>query len=417
MGKYSPTVIGRAQQLQAEGKSYRAICPILEQEFVGQTFDPDRLRKACKGSTLKAEPEGRKELHYKKQIAILAKKCRALEEEASLQEALLDIARDNIEALPTAPAPIPRKLDNERTEEVSVLDNSDFHIGEVVKGDEVGWINSYDFSTYAKRLEHMFGAIHSIKSKLTGYELKKLYINGLGDMVSGIIHQDLIENADDSVYEWVFNGALMYSQFLADLLTIYDEIEFTGVVGNHGRMQKDIRFKKRYVNWDYFFYQIVALIMMNNPRIKFDLPKSFWVVKEMGGRRQLLLHGDNIKSWMGIPWYGIQKAVYRLTELLAATSVFFDDVHLAHFHNLGSIQRVKGKMFINGSLIGGNDYAIGSLFLSSEPQQLFFGINPKKKRLSWRFDLDLVEADKIVKPRYKYSKTVVVADQVRELLR
>ena len=63
-------------------------------------------------------------------------------------------------------------------------------------------------------------------------------------------------------------------------------------------MSREVRFKNRYVNWDYFLYQVLALMMVNNPRIKFDLPRSFWVVKIQGGRKQLLLHGDNIKVAM-----------------------------------------------------------------------------------------------------------------------
>jgi len=358
--------------------------------------------------------EDRKVLRLKAEVQLLTKKNEALMKDADLQELLLGLARENIEALPQVQAPSERKFDKDITEEVVVLDWSDAHMDEIVYGDQLGGLNFYNFEVFCKRLEQMSDSIHSIVGKMSGYELKKLYVNALGDFVSGIIHDDLNENADGTVFETVFNGALVASQFLSEMLTVFDTIEFTGVVGNHGRMTKDVRYKNRYVNWDYFFYQVLALMMVNNPRIKFDIPRSFWCVKTIGGRRHLLLHGDNIKGWNGIPWYGINRATSRLLELLQKRDAF-DDVHIAHFHNQGTLDRVAGETFINGSMIGGNEYSIGALFASGVPKQLLMGVNPKKQRITWRFPLDLSDGDLKESTRYKFSDTIVIADQVRDL--
>jgi hypothetical protein len=357
--------------------------------------------------------EERRDLHYRQQINILSRKNKELMKSANLQEELLAIARESVEALPRVSAPNILKTKTRVIEEVCILDLSDLHIGEVIKGDELGWLNSYDFEVMCKRLAKASDSVADIHSALQGYSLKKLYVNALGDFITGIIHQELVENSDSNVFDWVFNGALVVSQFLSELLTVFDEIEFTGVVGNHGRLQKEVRFKARYVNWDYFFYQTVALMMRDNPRIHFDLPRSFWTVKNIGGRNALLLHGDNIKSWQGIPWYGIQRAASRLGELLSSKDIFFDDIHIAHFHNDGTLRRARGEMFINGSVVGGNEFSIGAMFSSSDPYQWLIGVNPKHKRCTWRFPLDLREnGDKV---RYKYGKHLVVADQLSEL--
>lgn len=350
----------------------------------------------------------------KAEVGILTKKNKELMKDADLQEMLLGLAADNIKALPTVQAPAKHTPTKDITVEESILDLSDAHMDEVVYGDQLGGLNDYNFEVFCKRLEQASDSIISIHDKMSGYKLQKLHVNALGDFVSGIIHDDLAENSDGTVFETVFNGAIVISQFLSELLTVFDEIEFTGVVGNHGRMQKEIRFKNRYVNWDYFLYQVIALMMVNNPRIKFDLPRSFWVVKTQGGRKQLLLHGDNIKGWNGIPWYGINRAVSRLQALLQSRGGF-DDVHLAHFHQTGALQNITGEVFINGSIIGGNEFSIGALFASGAPQQLFMGANPHKKRLTWRFPLDLSDGDLKTKTRYKYSDTIVIADQVRDL--
>jgi hypothetical protein len=358
----------------------------------------------------------RKVERYKAEIALLVKKNKELMKDADLQEVLLRLAQENIQALPQVKTPIIFKKKTGTVTEEVILNISDAHMDEKVYGDQLGGLNDYNFEVFCKRLEKMSDSIGSITQKMSGYSLKKLHVNALGDFVSGIIHDDLNENADGTVFETVFNGAIVISQFLQEMLLVFDSIEFTGVIGNHGRMTKDVRYKNRYVNWDYFLYQVIALMMVNNPRIKFDLPRSFWTIKEIGGRKHLLLHGDNIKGWNGIPWYGINRAVTRLMELLQKRGAF-DDVHIAHFHNLGTLDRVEGEVFINGSIIGGNEYSIGALFASGRPKQLMMGVNPEKQRITWRFPLDLSDGDLLEKTRYKYSDTIVIADQVRGMFK
>ena len=352
--------------------------------------------------------------YYEGQITKLQTEISRLREMLSFQEAMVSIAKSNLKALPNIQAPKPRKKEKEHNvSEIANLLLSDLHIGEIVRASETGNINSYDFNIFSKRLEQLAESIISIKYKMQGYNLEHLEIHALGDFITGIIHDELVQNSDDTIVEWLFNGALIVSQFLSDLLAEFGTIHFTGVVGNHGRMTQKKYFKRKYVNWDYIFYQIVALMMANNNRITFTIPESFWTIREVGGRKLLLLHGDSIKSWMGIPWYGIQRTVYKLTELLNSNSQFFDDVCIGHFHNTGTLTRTKGKILLNGSLVGGDEFSIGAMFTSCEPMQLFFGINPKHKRRTWEFPINLSDTNK-AKGKYKYSKTIPIINQVKE---
>ena len=359
--------------------------------------------------------EDRKELHYRQQISILTKKNKTLMKQANLQEALLTVAKEQIEALPTVDVPKKHISENNITKEIANLLLSDLHGGEKIDKDEMGGLNAYDMSVMAKRLEYLAESIISIKDKMKGYDLYHLNVNMLGDQISGEIHDELREHGDGTIVEWVFNTALIVSQMLSELLTVFPTIHCTCVVGNHGRMTKKVSYKGKYVNWDYIVYQTIALMMMNNPRITFNIPKSFWTIIETGGRKQLILHGDNIRSWQGISWYGVQRATYKLMELLSSRDKYFDDIIMGHFHNLGIVSRTKGRIVLNGSVIGGNEFSVGALFASSDPYQLFYGIHPKKKRWTWDFQLELSDGDKIKKPKYEFSKSLVVADQVKEL--
>lgn len=416
------------RNLRSQGVSQQKTAEALNEHYGVDVFKKyhvskmDRRTKTAKNA--KSGPDAieeevkrdRLEERLRAEVSTLKRKNKALMKQANLADVVLEYAKDSVKALPTVPRPKARRQDYQVVEEIANLLLSDLHGGENVDLEDMGGINEYNFEIMAGRLEYMSDSIQSIVTKMQGYSMPHLNVNALGDMVSGIIHEELVENAEGTVIEWLFNTAIIVSQFLTEMLTVFETIDFVGVVGNHGRMTKQVRFKKRYTNWDHLLYQIVALMMMNNDRIKFTLPKSFFYIREVGGRKQLLLHGDNIRSWAGIPWYGIQRAVYKITELLNAHDQHFDDVCLGHFHNEGILARVKGRIMLNGSVVGSNEYSVGALFASSEPRQLLYGVSPKRQDVTWEWSLNLADAD--VGVRYKMADAVsnVVAETVAEYL-
>ncbi len=232
---------------------------------------------------------------------------------------------------------------------------------------------------------------------------------------SGQIHAELVETANDSVIEWTLGGALIISQFLIDLSRHFKHIEFTGVVGNHGRMTKDVRFKQRYVNWDYLLYVISSLMCINQKNIVFDIPKSFFTMKKISGQNYLILHGDNIKGYRSIPWYGIERAVNELSQLLSSQNKIFQHVFLGHFHNQGILDKIIGEVILNGSVIGGNEYSLGKLFKSADPKQMLMGVNSKYGP-TWRFPINLREAKIKQNPRYKYEGINNLNEQIRSII-
>jgi len=333
----------------------------------------------------------------------IRKKYDRLLKDTIIQEEILELCRAEIVALPKVTIPPKKKIKKGITKEECILLLGDLHIGEVVSFEEMGGFGSYDTDVFSARMEKLFDkTIDLVSTKMQGYSIEKINVIGLGDFVTGIIHEELIETASDSVIEWTLGGALVVSQFLIDLSRHFKQVEFTGVVGNHGRMNKKPRFKHRYINWDYLLYQIVSLMCAQQKNIKFDLPKCFFTLKEIAGHNNLILHGDNIKMYKSIPWYGIERTINELSQLLSAQNIMFQNVFLGHFHNQGMLNKVTGEIILNGSVIGGNEYSLGRLFRSSDPMQLLMGINPKYG-ITWRFPINLKNAKVKDKPRYNYS--------------
>jgi len=350
------------------------------------------------------------------QLAIVNRKYRVANIASNLQESILKVLRETVPALPIVRVPpIKKSFKVERTKETALLLLSDLHGWEVVRGVETGGINSYNFEEMKNRLKYLANSIIDIAhNKLRGYVFPKLVVGGLGDFVCGTIHEELVESAENTPIEWAEGTALIVAQFLLELAQVFPEIEFTGIVGNHGRMSKEIRFKRRYVNWDYITYTLLALLLRNQKNIKFNLPRSFWAIQEIEGKNFLFLHGDNINSWAGIPWYGIQRMVYRLRSLLASKGTKIDYVCLGHFHNAGTLDDIDGEIIINGSVIGASEYSIGKLFLGTKARQFFAGVH-EHHGLSFRYNLKLQDIPKL-ENLYVYNDNISIVDQADEIL-
>ena len=354
--------------------------------------------------------------HFKARITILEKTNRELIKQSNATDAILERLTTTIQAFPKARVPATHLPKKHETTEILNLTLSDLHACEKVDADETGGLAAYDFSIFSRRMDYLAQSIISIKTKMTGYNLPHLNAFILGDAGGGEIHEELARTNDGTLIDMTFGTAFVLAQFFLDLLSVFETIDVDAVVGNHGRLTLKPAFKNRYVNWDYIIYQTLSLMLANEPRVKFNIPKSFWTIKQLGDKRVLLLHGDNIKSWMGVPWYGIERAAARLQQLLAGNNQYFDFVEIAHFHRTGEIQTPGGAMFINGSVIGGNDYSLGAMFASGEPQQTLKMFNPRHNRMGFRWPLSLSEGDDLKTCRYKYSASIPIAEQLRAVI-
>ena len=344
---------------------------------------------------------------------ILQKKYTHAIKATSTQEVLLEYIGDHIQALPEVAIPkIKVFKKSSSSEEELVLCLGDIHAGEVVKAEELNDLNEYNFNILTHRLKALAGSVIDIaKNKLSGYTFRKLHILGMGDWVSGTIHEELVESADGNIIEWTMNLAYIVAQMIRELAVEFEEIEFVGIVGNHGRLHRKPRFKARYVNWDYVCYQMMSALLTKQTNVKCTIPKSFWHLHEINNHQFLIIHGDNINSSLGIPWYGIQRMVANLKELLASKDQKFDYMVLGHFHNYGLLDRVKGELIINGSLIGGNEFSVGKMFTSSEACQHFCGIHPKRG-MTFRYKINVQHVDCSGELPYKYVEDMTLGSLI-----
>lgn len=310
-------------------------------------------------------------------------------------EILVDALTEVVTSLPTCPVPV-RVLEPSggRMRPVTqVVHLSDVHFGERVDFFETAGFNEYNAEIASRRLFQLEKIIVKSREVIEHvHEVEELRLLLIGDIAGGDIHPELAETNDlDMFHQWA-QGSFVLSQFIRRLAAQYPRVVVVGVPGNHGRLTQQRRYKRRYVNWDFITYQTMSLMLMDQPNVEFDFPMSPFTITKVYDWNFLLYHGDEIKSWMGIPWYGIDRATARLRELFQGRGELFHYVALAHFHNSGELDRALGKVLLNGSLVGGSEYSLGVMFTSSKPTQRVYFVHPEHGKI-WEMDNDLSHGD------------------------
>lgn len=216
--------------------------------------------------------------------------------------------------------------------------------------------------------------------------INKLVLKVLGDIVEG-------DSIFDSQGVFIDQHALgqmttciwLFEEMLLTLLEHFPEgISMYCVAGNHGRVGR--KGEHHFLNnWDHLVYLFIAERFRQEPRVEtfistanrmaFNLPESpDW--------NHLIFHGDTIKSHYGIPWYGVDRDVSRVSEVY---DVPFHFVDLAHFHSAAIIDKPYGQKIVNGCLTGVSPLA-STLGVGGIPKQIMYGLHPEDGK-SWLYDI------------------------------
>jgi len=215
--------------------------------------------------------------------------------------------------------------------------------------------------------------------KLSNYRFRKLHVFMLGDLVSGVIHDELRVNDEVGIVEQMILATDILAEALLMLCQAFPEVHIASVVGNHGRVSEERYFKgKATNNYDYLVSHMLERMLSGQPNLTWNIPKSFYTVEQVENERFLLLHGDVVKSWMGIPFYGLQRAYLKWHALHVDYGKPFDHMIVGHYHNPNRMTMVRNELIINGCIKGGDEYSIGAIAAACDPSQTLFGVHPRK---------------------------------------
>jgi len=306
------------------------------------------------------------------------------------QTAIVEAITEFAPTLAALPPPKLIKPGDEVEMETPVFLFGDLHYGDVVDERETGGISVYN--TRIARDRSLWTAEKVVKicrhHLRGGYHLPDLEVFSPGDMVSGIIHKELEVVAETGIIGQVVGAAGVLVEVLRIFAANFEHVAFTGVVGNHGRVEQKRYYKRKAMNnYDFLVYLLAREMLRDQENVEFNIPTSFWTIREVEGHRFLIMHGDNCKSWMGIPFYGLKREYLSWRSLAQSYVGGFEDLVVGHFHVPNIFRVTNEEVYMNGALIGGDEFSLGAVSAACDPIQLLFGMNRKQGR-TWEYELN-----------------------------
>lgn len=350
-------------------------------DLLGLDLNKDSLRKSqdtifggiavykkMKNKQIKQEP-----IEYQKEIEVQLQelkkeRMRLSDERASLNRRLRQEARKesmhdliiecadklatdkNIQIVP--------KQYEDNLEKAAILTLSDFHFGlEICE-----FNNVYNPEKFYERLNKL---MDKTIEYLELNKVKTLYVLGLGDYLSGIIHTTTrIENRENIVQQ-----VIKVSEALSQMLTYlgkYAEIYYYDVCDNHGRVISGKDESKNEENFSLFIRWYLAARFEEQEHIHI-MQNTF--SNEIGvvtifNRNYAFTHGH--RDRMG-------DIVQNLSLM---TKQFYDAIFTAHCHHFEANEVHGTYVYMNGTLSGTDEYA-NNQRKTSNPSQNLFILNPE----------------------------------------
>ncbi len=255
---------------------------------------------------------------------------------------------------------------------------SDQHAGEKVSYAETNGINEYDWDIMLKRHDKLRESLISFQENRP-YPIEELRLWMLGDGVSGNIHPELVETNEIPLAEAAVQFIYDASEWVESLTEYFPKIVVEGVIGNHARFTEKSKSKQAHDSVDWMIYHGMNIALKKNERVDFNIPYGSMLPTMVYDRwRSLLWHGDGVRSSMpGVPWGGVTRRVHSLQNQFMTIGQPIDLFCVGHFHTANFVTTPAGKVAMNGSVVGANEYSMKQFGGGDPPQQMLLTFHPR----------------------------------------
>jgi len=338
----------------------------------------DAVRR--RASTLGIKPST---LDNKALVTALRKTVQGLESESKQLHARLGELRDMRDLLvgscdSLSPKPsafrMPRQWRNKKPFPATAL-TGDWQIGEVINATETSGWGNFNYAIAEARVQRYVEKFLAwVETLRSGYAIKTFHILGLGDFVSGNIHLELSETNEWPAPVAAVKAGDLFGRFIQGLAphakTV--EVDFLGP-DNHGRLTQKRRYKKAaFDNWNYIVFETARARLAEHAHVHMRYRVEAVANCSLDGYPVLAMHGDNLRAYMGLPYYNAQR--FRGQQAIAHMEAgrLFRKIICGHWHNPA---RPPG-VFFNGCLSGTTelDCTYGR---HAPPSQTSFMVHPK----------------------------------------
>lgn len=333
----------------------------------------DELRKE-----VDPDPEVR---HLRAQVSKLTTVIDQMKEEDGKLDILLgDVLREVQTIKPQAGPFIPGKGD---VGPVSLCEHfTDVHYGAVQAASEIENFGEYNPDIARERI-HRFGTkiLEWTVTLRQSYKIDELVVLFTGDLVSGDIQRLEVTNAFPTPVQAV-NVAYILAEVLAMQAAHFPRVRVEFIcVDNHGRLTQRPQSREAGLNnWNYIIGHIMKEVLKAHSNIAFNIYPMAEKSIDVKGHRFLLMHGNGIKGWAGIPYYGIERRTAKeaVKRMNLPEEYKFSKIVMGHFH-----APLNHPYFLVGGSVSGTEAYDHSEGRHSPPIQTAWLVHPKYGEQDW----------------------------------
>jgi len=299
------------------------------------------------------------------------KLIKRLEKQRNLNQVVIENCLASISKVSFHPAKVPCPEQVKHNLEFHGM-RSDDHAGELVDPNWVQGLSEYNSDLYKKRVDLWTEKVMLFREQdKNSLGLNKLVLHFLGDHLTGeSIYAGQAYSIDLSATDQLLMSVETNVNCILKLAEAFPAIEIFGVIGNHGRVGKKGESHHR-TNFDYLFFRMLQMALQQQENVRVYVSDSPTMLVRHGNFNFGLNHNDDVISYMGIPYYGLERKARRMSDLYGIT------VHYklgGHFHQPANL---NDEIFLNGTLVGGSDLSINKMHVSSVPSQKIFYFDNK----------------------------------------
>jgi|GEM_PF-3824960 len=305
------------------------------------------------------------------------------EKDLGNRQAWFDELREIVSVLQTSPVPVPKaKKDAKRTEHVAFLKCSDWHYGaDTARGEPLGVFPVYNPTISKQAINALFERTVSLVSHWDNYMDVVAFVVSLeGDLVEhGFLRKGHRGRVAFGPPRQVIELAQILYANIQMLASEYPVVKVTCVGGNHGRSDPQPGAGLPSENYDWLIGQILKMLFVNQPNVEVIVPDCWYVLHRIWETLVFSFHGEDIRSWASVPWYGVARAVSAINAMLTQETkerlraldrqmtltvdeflrflLIPDVVSLGHFHTPWEVKEMGVNVIENGALIGVTEYS------------------------------------------------------------
>ena len=267
------------------------------------------------------------------------------------------------------------KMSRSKSEGVAVIvPASDWHCEEKVFEAATNGKNKFDLVEAEARIKRFYSKIVELvewQSRLA--PVTELWHPLLGDLMTGEIHEDLMETNTLSPTEaCVFLRDMICSGINLLIKETKLPIAIPTCVGNHGRTTQKMRIKTSTRNsYEWLLYKTLEKFYANNKRVAFQVGEGYHNNQTILGRKVRFHHGDGLRYNGGVGGITIpvNKAIAQWDKV---EQVDFDI--FGHYHQF---LWNYPKWVCCGSLMGYSEYSLSIKSEFQHPTQTFIVLDRK----------------------------------------